>query len=90
MDSEYKSSVPVENRPAMEKIYEKVTGVLDVVEKMSCIVNEKSERYFPQSTCEANEDKGKKGVDGMVESILFAMENIESKVRDTIYFINRV
>ena len=90
MNNECKSEVPVENRPAMERIYDKVMGVLDVVEKMSCIVNENSERYFPQSACGICEDNGKKGADGMVENILFAMEGIESRVRDAIYYINRV
>ena len=88
MNNEYKSAVPVEDRPAMERIYDKVMGVLDVVEKMSCIVNEKSDRYFSQR--EVCDDEGKKGVDGMIENILFAMEGIESRVHDAIDYINRV
>lgn len=90
MNNEYKSEVPVEDRPAMEKIYDKVTSVFQVAEKMYGIVNDKSERYFPQSACESCEDEYKKGVDGMIESILFVMEGIESRVRDAIYYINRV
>jgi hypothetical protein len=90
MNNECKSAVPVEDRPAMEKIYDKVMGVLDVVEKMSCIVNEKSDRYFSQSACGICEDNGKKGADGMVENILFAMEGIEARVHDAIDYINRV
>lgn len=89
MNRQYEEEKVSSDKPALVSIYDKVVSVLDVALKMNSIADDKADRYFPSIPVSPCSDE-KKTSGGMVEDILFTLENIEDRIRDTIAFINKV